>query len=224
MVRDLGRPHRYGSDVPDELIRLRVIHGLRLRSLLEAAELARLAELDLELVDCLLEEERQQGFVVHRSGLLSGWMLTTSGRVKGERLLADNLAGRDVSPVIETVYEEFLGLDSELLSICTDWQTLIIDGIEVVNDHRDPERDRAVLDRLDALHHNSLQITQQLADALIASGDMGHGCPLRMRESSQARPSGSHDRLIDSYHNVWFELHEDLLATLGRRRVDERSR
>jgi len=27
--------------------------------------------------------------------------------------------------------------------------------------------------------------------------------------------------VIDSYHTVWFELHEDLLATLGRRRGDD---
>jgi hypothetical protein len=28
---------------------------------------------------------------------------------------------------------------------------------------------------------------------------------------------------IDSYHTVWFELHEDLLATLGIDRISERA-
>ena len=28
--------------------------------------------------------------------------------------------------------------------------------------------------------------------------------------------------MVDSLHTIWFELHEHLLATLGRRRVDER--
>ena len=27
---------------------------------------------------------------------------------------------------------------------------------------------------------------------------------------------------VDSYHSVWFELHEDLLATLGFERTGER--
>jgi hypothetical protein len=27
--------------------------------------------------------------------------------------------------------------------------------------------------------------------------------------------------LVDSYHTVWFELHEDLLATLGLERAEE---
>ena len=30
--------------------------------------------------------------------------------------------------------------------------------------------------------------------------------------------------MIDSYHTVWFELHEDLLATLGIERSSEGSR
>jgi pyruvate,orthophosphate dikinase len=38
---------------------------------------------------------------------------------------------------------------------------------------------------------------------------------------------GSHEWIarptIDSYHTVWFELHEHLLATLGRTRTDERT-
>jgi hypothetical protein len=27
---------------------------------------------------------------------------------------------------------------------------------------------------------------------------------------------------MESYHNVWFQLHEDLLATIGRSREEER--
>ena len=30
--------------------------------------------------------------------------------------------------------------------------------------------------------------------------------------------------LIDSYHTVWFELHEDLLSTLGRERASEETK
>jgi hypothetical protein len=30
--------------------------------------------------------------------------------------------------------------------------------------------------------------------------------------------------MIDSYHTIWFELHDDLLATLGLERADERRR
>jgi hypothetical protein len=30
--------------------------------------------------------------------------------------------------------------------------------------------------------------------------------------------------MIDSYHTVWFELHEDLLSTLGKERASEESK
>jgi hypothetical protein len=30
--------------------------------------------------------------------------------------------------------------------------------------------------------------------------------------------------LVDSYHTVWFELHEDLMATLGLERATEEAR
>jgi hypothetical protein len=40
--------------------------------------------------------------------------------------------------------------------------------------------------------------------------------------------AGDHDwftkPLIDSYHTVWFELHEDLLSTLGKERASEENR
>ncbi|HTO01874.1 MAG TPA: hypothetical protein VL068_14490 [Microthrixaceae bacterium] len=208
----------------DELDRLRLIHGLRLRSLLEAAELARLVGLDLDHIDGLLEIELQRGFVVHRSGRLSGWTLTASGRKEGERLLAEELDRSGHTQVIEAIYEEFLVLNPALLSICTDWQTLKVDGIEVVNDHRDPERDRAVLDRLDDLHQNSLLITQRLGDALDRFSKYGPRLSLAHERILTGETEWLTRSTIDSYHNVWFELHEDLLATLGRRRVDERSR
>jgi len=47
-----------------------------------------------------------------------------------------------------------------------------------------------------------------------------------MQRASHALVAGEHTWLtrptVDSYHTVWFELHEDLLATLGRTRSDER--
>ncbi|MGB3410885.1 MAG: hypothetical protein WBA45_06765 [Microthrixaceae bacterium] len=207
-----------------EMMRLRVVHGLRLRSLLEAAELARLAGIAQGLVESILDDESGRGFVVYRSGRLSGWALTATGRSEGERLLADQLRHSGGRAEIESIYEEFLDLNPVLLSICTDWQTSNVDGIEVVNNHEDAERDDRVLARLDDLHSLSMQMTARLGGILERFAGYG------------PRLSAAHERIltgetewltrstIDSYHSVWFELHEDLLATLGRRRVDERPR
>ena len=50
----------------------------------------------------------------------------------------------------------------------------------------------------------------------------------RLRSALQRVENGDVDwftkPMIDSYHTVWFELHEDLLATLGIERSKEESR
>lgn len=204
--------------------RLSVIHGLRLRSVADAAELARLTGIDPEPLAVLLVDEADRGFVVHRSGRLSGWSLTAAGRAEGERLLGEQLQLSGGRSTVEVLYEEFLGLNPILLEICADWQTLRVDGIEVVNTHEDLAHDREVIERLSRLHVRSMKMTGQLGAVLERFGLYGQ----RLSAAHERIQTGETEWLtrstIDSYHSVWFELHEDLLATLGRRRVDERPR
>ena len=47
----------------------------------------------------------------------------------------------------------------------------------------------------------------------------------RLREALEKVVAGEHEwftkPVIDSYHTIWFELHEDLLCTLGIERASE---
>ena len=47
----------------------------------------------------------------------------------------------------------------------------------------------------------------------------------RLTRAAELVASGDHDYIasprLDSYHNVWFELHEDLILLAGRTREDE---
>ena len=56
--------------------------------------------------------------------------------------------------------------------------------------------------------------------------DRFSGYSPRLSAARRRVVAGEHEWLtrptIDSYHTVWFELHEDLLATLGRTRTQER--
>ena len=89
--------------------------------------------------------------------------------------------------------------------------------------HDDPDHDAAVLDRLDALHDQVVPVTTALAGTL--SRFIGYTD--RLTAAHERVRAGDHDWItrpvIDSYHTVWFELHEDLLATLGRERSQERA-
>ena len=197
--------------------RLLVLHGLRLKGFAEpdaVVALTGLAEDDVvKHLDSLLDE----GLVVHRDGRLTGWQVTAAGRAEQERLLADELddvGGRDA---VQGAYRRFLSLNRELLEVCTAWQL----RDDAINDHSDAGYDEGVIDRLRALH---TQVIPVLAD-LEATLARFAGYRVRLEAAMTKLSSGETDwftkPLIDSYHTVWFQLHEDLLNTLGIERSQE---
>jgi hypothetical protein len=202
--------------------RLLVLHTLRLRSVAPAEDVVRRSGLDPLTVQHVLEQSLELGWVRHSEGVLRGWTLTAAGRDAGAELLDEELTLAGTRVQVEAGYRGFMAMNGELLSICTDWQVMAVDGVELVNDHLDEARDRSILERLDVLQARTGPVLEQLAAALARFGGYG------------SRLAAAHERIIggetewltrptiDSYHTVWFELHEDLLATLGRRRSDER--
>jgi DNA-binding MarR family transcriptional regulator len=198
-------------------IRLLVLHGLRLKGFAEpeaVAELAGLAHDDVvKHLDALLDE----GLVVHREGRLTGWQLTATGRAEQERLLAEEVDELGVRAAIEDAYKRFLALNADLLEVCTAWQ---LRG-DAINDHADAAYDASVVDRLHDLH---MQVEPILAD-LEATLDRYDGYRERLADALAKLQAGDTDwftkPLIDSYHTVWFQLHEDLLNTLGMERSQE---
>jgi hypothetical protein len=145
------------------------------------------------------------GLVQQRTGVVSGWRLTPAGRVAHEVAAAADVAG--VRPVVEAAHARFLGLNPDLLAICSDWQL---------------RSDPAVRRRLDDLHERALPVVDDLAAAL----DRFAGYRPRLTHAAERVRAGDLDHLsrplLDSYHTVWSELHEDLLASLGIARGSER--
>ena len=200
----------FASD-PDLL----VLHGVRLKGFAEAPAVADLVGLDVDDVVKRLEEAGEGGLVKHRSGKVSGWTLTTAGRAEGERLLAEELDEADARDLVNHAYREFLVLNPDLLEVCTEWQMRDVDGTPTINDHADPVHDAAVIERLRGLDSAVEPVTSALAGAL----DRFRGYRERLAHALARVLAGENDWFtkptIDSYHTVWFELHENLLATLG---------
>ena len=92
-----------------------------------------------------------------------------------------------------------------------------------LNDHSDRDYDAAILDRLEALHAEMAEVLAALSAALARYGSYAP----RFAEALRRLCAGELDYLtkpmIPSYHTVWLELHEDLLATQGINRADEAS-
>lgn len=194
---------------------------LRLRAFASTEALVADAGLDAAEALTLLELAAADRLVQHRGGRVLGWSLTAAGRTRGEQLLAAELDATGFRDTVVEAYLDFLPLNAELLSICTDWQVVEVDGDHVPNDHADPLRDAAVLARLDALHPEALRLTATLAGADARFDSYGprlaeaHRHIVAGRSGWLTRVTGS------SYHGVWFELHEHLLAVLGRVREHE---
>ncbi len=201
---------------------LYVLHALRLRGPASETEIAQRFSLDPSRLDLILGDLENIGHARLYEGRLAGWMLTTTGRVEGERLLAEQLAHTKTTELVSECYQRFLLLNPDLLSICTDFQVRLVAATEVVNDHLDPVWDSLVLARLADLHQQAVPLADQLAMGL----GRFEGYSSRLRHAFERIEQGKTEWLtgprIDSYHTVWFELHEDFLATLGRRRSDER--
>jgi len=198
-------PH---PSAPDTL----VLHGLRVKGFAETDQVAEATGVDDVVVVRALERFAADGLVSRKQGVeVSGWVLTPAGRAEHERRLATELDASGARSAVEAAYDRFLALNPELLAVCTDWQ--VRDGVR--NDHADAAHDAAVLDRLAALHERARPVVADLAAALDRFGRY----PERLDRAATKVAAGDHDwidkPLTDSYHTVWFELHEDLLATLG---------
>jgi hypothetical protein len=129
--------------------------------------------------------------------------------------------------VVEAAYNRFLDLNTPFLECCTRWQLREVDGTLDTNDHDDHRYDAAVLAELDVLDDAVQDVCTRLASVLDRFGYYnGRFAVARVRLHD-----GEHDWFtkpyVDSYHAVWFELHENLLATLNierRREISSQGR
>lgn len=198
-------------------VRLRAVAGT---DVLHASLASAFATVD-DLDDLLRRLERA-GLVEHRAGSFPGWRLTADGRAEGERLLSVELMERDVRSAVTDAYERFLSYNGPLLRVVTDWQLVDANPSSlVVNDHADAAYDAAVIERLRAIHRAVLPICSSLTSAL----DRFSVYAPRFEDALDRLGSGDVSAFdgsdVDSYHHVWFELHDHLLATLGIDRSTE---
>jgi hypothetical protein len=195
---------------------LLALHAVRLLGFAESPALAARFALDPAEVDELLLDHQAYGWVTHSEFAGSGgWSLTERGKAENERRLAaelDDAGGRDA---VRAVHQRFLPLNGRLRRACTDWQLRATPQDPLApNDHGDPDWDARVLDELGAISGELGGLVRSLVQVLgrFAGYDDRFAAALR-----KAR-EGEHvfvDGRVDSCHRLWFELHEDLLATLG---------
>ncbi|MFE3441442.1 hypothetical protein ACFXNW_00260 [Nocardia sp. NPDC059180] len=106
-------------------------------------------------------------------------------------------------------------LNARLVRACTDWQvTIHPDGSMQDNDHADIQRDRRTLSELKRLAEELVPLTSRLTERLarFSGYHTRFAAALSLAADNPDMVTGTEH---DSAHRVWFELHEDLIATLG---------
>lgn len=196
-----------------------VLHALRLKGFADTSVVAALTRLTEDEAIDYLEKADSAGEATRREGRISGWALTPEGRAKHGEQIAAELDDTGARLAVTDAYRRFKEINNELLTVCTDWQ--LRGG--VLNDHGDPAYDASVIERLGDVDTAVRPICDDLAVALVRFESYGP----RFTAALERVEAGDHEwfakPMIDSYHTVWFELHEDLLATLGIQRSKEAS-
>ncbi|MDT2005244.1 MarR family transcriptional regulator [Rhodococcus opacus] len=192
-----------------------ILHSLRVKGLANDGVLSALSGVAPEDLPAAVDPLVEQGFVVRREGRMAGSMLTPAGKSEHLRLLAADPATAGGSGALGAFYDRFLPINSEFKQVCRRWQ---MRSDDTPNDHSDPGYDTEIVEQLAATDAELVAPLTELSETLprfarylprlaaaldrVRSGD----------NAAFARP------MYDSYHDIWMELHEDLILSSGRTR------
>ena len=193
---------------------LAVLQAVRLKGRADATVVAFSTGLVDEQASGLLTDLLARGLV--KGGPVV--RLTPDGRARLEDLLSQERHDVDAAG-LETVYEDFHELNDTLKQVVTQWQMRTED---TPNDHTDAAYDVAVINRLVADVDPPMRL---LLDRMVALAPRLRPYGLRFARAVTQLQAGHAEYvarpIIDSYHTIWFELHEELIGLLGRTRFDE---
>jgi hypothetical protein len=185
-----------------------VLHSLRIKGFANSGVVAEIACIDPDVVDRMLPDMAASGLCRHIAAR-DLWQLTPEGRERHAELLLKE-SGSEVDG-LRPHYERFLELNDGFKTLCSNWQTRDGDA----NDHSDAAYDGGRIAELRQLHEASAPVIEGFAGAVPRFESY-----FRRLTGSLTRLEGGETRMFTgvmcgSYHDVWMELHEDLVQLLG---------
>lgn len=182
--------------------RIEVLQYLAMHGIGQIAELE--AEVDVESAGATLESLKADG-LVEEDGF---WYLTPSGETRLDKLCRERFSPAQIQE-IEAIFFEFEELDQQFKSLSETWQNAPAaseDANQAIEELTVLHTDLKGL--FSELESDTHAVYAQYLDRLETAHD-------RIRDGETTFFTGTD---VESYHNVWFELHDDLLRTLGRER------
>lgn len=148
---------------------------------------------------------------------IESWSLEETGKL-ALRNHVQHMFSEIMQVLRDKVWPDFQRLDLEMKSSCSMWLIKKQEGANSPNLHDDPEYDFSVIEQLTS-------VNSQLNDLFCANGVeqyfSGHLQELsttmdKILEGEFELVTGFN---VNSYHNLWTELHEDLLNAFGLERT-----
>jgi hypothetical protein len=192
-----------------------LLHGLAIKKHATAGEIAPLVGMPDAEVAALLQRAVKSGRAIEVQGK---YTLSPLAQIALAGDYSRRFAELRGNRVFATAYESFERINVELKTLITRWQTVETAGARVANDHSNRDYDTQILDRLGQLHERAEVSLARLESVLPRFSYYR----TRLLEALERAEAGKIEWVsspkIESYHTLWFELHEDLLRLLGKRR------
>jgi hypothetical protein len=192
-------------------------HGLAIKRHADATAVAGLTGLALDTVQAELDAAVATGRAVEVKGAYS---LAPLARVALQASYDRHFADLRGDAAFTSAYQGFERINPDLKGVITDWQTMDVRGERRANDHSDEDYDNKVIDRLSALHERAEPVFAGLARGLPRLAIYGRKLEAALDKAEDGGAEWVSDIHRESYHTVWFELHEELLRIMGTEREE----
>ena len=193
---------------------LAVLQGVRLKGRVSRADLAATLDANPSEIDPIVEQLTAAGLLTEGATL----QITSSGGDRLATLLTAERACIDTGAML-AAYNAFRAVNADFKRLVTDWQLKGGPG-GVPNSHDDAEYDAAVLGRLDEVHARSMPIIEAAAAQVPRLNAYAAKLAAALGKVKAGETAWLTRPLIDSYHTVWFELHEELIIAVGLTREE----
>jgi hypothetical protein len=192
-----------------------VLHGLAIKKHATPEAVAGILGLDVSIVRTTLNKLVETKRVIEAQGK---YLLAPAARMALDTEYTPLYEDVRANSVFASGYEEFERLNTTLKQLITEWQTVDVRGHGIPNDHSNKDYDEKLIDRLGNLHERAELALDRLASALPRFSIYRDKLAAALEKAEDGEITWVSDAKIESYHTLWFELHEDLLRLMRRER------
>ncbi|MCT2559333.1 MULTISPECIES: hypothetical protein [Erythrobacteraceae] len=194
-----------------------VLHGIGIKKYADAVNISEIIGIAQAEVENSIDRAEERGLVMRADGKAT---LGPAGRLIMQCNYSRFYDSVRKNDAFVAAYDRFEELNVDLKSLITAWQVRDIAGSTVRNDHTDADYDNKIIDRLGALHESAERILAAMASVLPRMAIYREKLLTALERAEDGAIEWVSDAKIESYHTLWFELHEDLLCMLGKEREE----